>query len=360
MESIIDGTVKDEYASLATNYTTADGVMYFLPRSLESSTRNTGYVSAEISNESCEFESNPVVTIEQEVACRYYGVKFTFGQSVPAEFILKTYNDNELVATYTVKEDEIEKTTVLNNEFYDFDKMTIEFTKTAEPFSRIVLNNFSFGDITSFTMTRNDMTSSPKAIKQELVKEIIVPCYSYQNGTEEENLMSQEVVVTSGSSTTFYLNEPSYNFRATLNESDSGVTIQSSGNYYVTVTFSVTGTFQLDIFGYRYKVVERYATKSLNSKGTSIKWENPLISEMEMAVDLAEWLGDYYSASVEYEYDTRGNPEIDVNDIIYQENSFYKNLKVNVYRQTLNFNQSFSGKVTTRRIGSVTNGVAST
>lgn len=360
VESIIDGTVKDEYASLATNYTTADGSMYFLPRSLESSTRNTGYVSAEISNESCEFESNPVVTIEQEVACRYYGVKFTFGQSVPAEFILKTYNDNELVATYTVKEDEIEKTTVLNNEFYDFDKMTIEFTKTAEPFSRIVLNNFSFGDITSFTMTRNDMTSSPKAIKQELVKEIIVPCYSYQNGTEEENLMSQEVVVTSGSSTTFYLNEPSYNFRATLNESDSGVTIQSSGNYYVTVTFSVTGTFQLDIFGYRYKVVERYATKSLNSKGTSIKWENPLISEMEMAVDLAEWLGDYYSASVEYEYDTRGNPEIDVNDIIYQENSFYKNLKVNVYRQTLNFNQSFSGKVTTRRIGSVTNGVAST
>lgn len=360
VESIIDGTVKDEYASLATNYTTADGSMYFLPRSLESSTRNTGYVSAEISNESCEFESNPVVTIEQEVACRYYGVKFTFGQSVPAEFILKTYNDNKLVATYTVKEDEIEKTTVLNNEFYDFDKMTIEFTKTAEPFSRIVLNNFSFGDITSFTMTRNDMTSSPKAIKQELVKEIIVPCYSYQNGTEEENLMSQEVVVTSGSSTTFYLNEPSYNFRATLNESDSGVTIQSSGNYYVTVTFSVTGTFQLDIFGYRYKVVERYATKSLNSKGTSIKWENPLISEMEMAVDLAEWLGDYYSAGVEYEYDTRGNPEIDVNDIIYQENSFYKNMKVNVYRQTLNFNQSFSGKVTTRRIGSVTNGLAST
>lgn len=360
VESIIDGTVKDEYASLATNYTTADGSMYFLPRSLESSTRNTGYVSAEISNESCEFESNPVVTIEQEVACRYYGVKFTFGQSVPAEFILKTYNDNELVSTYTVKEDEIEKTTVLNNEFYDFDKMTIEFTKTAEPFSRIVLNNFSFGDITSFTMTRNDMTSSPKAIKQELVKEIIVPCYSYQNGTEEENLMSQEVVVTSGSSTTFYVNEPSYNFRATLNESDSGVTIQSSGNYYVTVTFSITGTFQLDIFGYRYKVVERYATKSLNRKGTSIKWENPLISEMEMAVDLAEWLGDYYSAGVEYEYDTRGNPEIDVNDIIYQENSFYKNMKVNVYRQTLNFNQSFSGKVTTRRIGSVTNDLAST
>jgi hypothetical protein len=70
-----------------------------------------------------------------------------------------------------------------------------------------------------------------------------------------------------------------------------------------------------------------------------------------MAADLAEWLGDYYKSGIEYEYSTRGNPELDVNDIIYQENEFIDNMKVVVYRQTLNFNQSFSGKVTTRRVG---------
>ena len=40
----------------------------------------------------------------------------------------------------------------------------------------------------------------------------------------------------------------------------------------------------------------------------------------------------------------------DVNDIVYQENEFRDNMKVTVYRATLNFNQSFSGKITARRV----------
>lgn len=74
------------------------------------------------------------------------------------------------------------------------------------------------------------------------------------------------------------------------------------------------------------------------------------MSNIEMATDLAEWLGDYYASGIEYEYETRGNPELDTNDIIYQENDFYKDMKVIVCRHTLNFNQSFSGKITTRRM----------
>lgn len=69
-----------------------------------------------------------------------------------------------------------------------------------------------------------------------------------------------------------------------------------------------------------------------------------MMSDMGMANDLAEWLGDYYASGIEYEYDTRGNPEIDVNDIVYQENEFHKDMKVNIYRQTLNFNQSFRAR----------------
>ena len=113
----------------------------------------------------------------------------------------------------------------------------------------------------------------------------------------------------------------------------------------------MTGTFNLEVQGYRYKIVERYATKSLNAKGRTIKWENPLISDMKMAQDLANWLGDYYSAGVEYEYETRGNPELDTNDIIFQENEFRPDMKVMVYRHTIKFNQTFSGKVTVRRVG---------
>ena len=350
VENIMNTEVKDEYASLATNYAVADGSMFFLPRN-GVGVRNTGYVSAEISNEQCEFEKNPKVTIRQEVACMYYGARFTFGQSLPSAFIIRTYNNGELVNTVEVGENEISKVTVVHTELDDFDTMVVEFTKTAEPQNRIVLNNFSFGDVTEFTMTRNDMTSSPKAIKQELVKEVIVPAYSYQNGVQEESLISEEVTVAVGDVTTFFVGEPSYNYRAVVDENASGVTILEWGNYYIKVQFNVAGTYRLEIFGYRYKIVEQYAVKSLNNRGRTIKWENPLMSDIAMATDLAEWLGDYYASGIEYEYNTRGNPELDVNDIVYQENEFHDGMKVTIYRQTLNFNQSFSGKVTARRLG---------
>ena len=350
VENIMNTEVKDEYASLATNYAVADGSMFFLPRN-GVGVRNTGYVSAEISNEQCEFEKNPKVTIRQEVACMYYGARFTFGQSLPSAFIIRTYNNGEIVNTVEVGENEISKVTVVHTELDDFDTMVVEFTKTAEPQNRIVLNNFSFGDVTEFTMTRNDMTSSPKAIKQELVKEVIVPAYSYQNGVQEESLISEEVTVAVGDITTFFVGEPSYNYRAVVDEDASGVTILEWGNYYIKVQFNVAGTYRLEIFGYRYKIVEQYAVKSLNNRGRTIKWENPLMSDIAMATDLAEWLGDYYASGIEYEYNTRGNPELDVNDIVYQENEFHDGMKVTIYRQTLNFNQSFSGKVTARRLG---------
>lgn len=347
--NILNGEDKDEYATLATNYTVADGTMFFLPRNGVSSL-NTGFVSQAVSGADCKFSTNPVVTIVQEAQCLYHGVKFTFGNALPAAFTIRTYNNGELVEEYE-NEDEITKVMVILHDFDDFDTMEIEFTETAEPYNRIVLNSFAFGDITDFTMTRNDMTSSPKAIKQELIKEVIVPCYSYQNGTQEESLVSEDITVKSGDVETFYVGEPSYNFRVLLNEATSGVTITASGSYYVTVRFSVTGTYRFEILGYRYKIVERYSTITLHARGKSVKWENPLMSDTTMAQDLAEWLAEYYSSGIEYEYDTRGFPEIDSNDIVYQENEFHEGMKVNIYRQTLTFNQAFGGKVVARRQG---------
>lgn len=349
VSAVLTNDSKDEYATLATGYTVVDGGMFFLPRSLKRGL-NTGFVSSAISGADGMFTTNPVLTVTQEAICMYYGVKLVFGNALPSGMVIRTYNTGNLVEEYTV-DDEITKEMVIIHTFDDFDTMKVEFTGTAEPYNRIVLNSFAFGDVTNFTMTKGDMTSSPKAIKQEVVKEVIVPCYSYQTGNPEESLISEEVTVTAGEEMTFFLDAASYGYRTTLDEATSDkVSITASGNYYVTVKFTVAGTYQFEVWGYRYKVIERYATVKLHERGKTVKWENPLISDMTMASDLAEWIADYYSAGIEYEYNTRGNPEIDVNDIVYQENEFRDNMKVTIYRATLNFSQAFSGKITARRL----------
>lgn len=348
--NVLTETPKVEYATLAGNYTPTDGTMFFLPRNGKAAL-TTGYVSKEISGANGTFTKNPVVTITMEAIRAYYGLKLVFGTALPAAFTIRTYKGGEPVNEYPVEKDEINTTSIILRDFDDFDVMKIEFTKTAEPYNRIVLNYFSLSDVVDFTMNRRDMTSSPKAIKQELIKEVIVPCYTYQENNREENLVYEDIDVVAGEVETYYIQDPSYGYKVKLDEIEGKATVVAWGNYFVTIKFNVTGSFKLEVQGYRYKIVEKYATVSLNARGKTVKWKNPLISNTTMANELAAWLADYYTAGIEYEYDTRGNPELDATDIVYQENEFHDGMKVNIYRHTVNFKQAFSGRVTARRIG---------
>lgn len=348
--NVLTDTPKVEYATLAGNYTPTDGTMFFLPRNGKAAL-TTGYVSKEISGANGTFTKNPVVTITMEAIRAYYGLKLVFGTALPAAFTIRTYKGGEPVNEYPVEKDEINTTSIILRDFDDFDVMKIEFTKTAEPYNRIVLNYFSLSDVVDFTMNRRDMTSSPKAIKQELIKEVIVPCYAYQENNREENLVYEDIDVVAGEVETYYIQDPSYGYKVKLDEVEGKATVVAWSNYFVTIKFNVTGSFKLEVQGYRYKIVEKYATVSLNAHGKTVKWKNPLISNTTMANELAAWLADYYTAGIEYEYDTRGNPELDATDIVYQENEFHDGMRVNIYRHTVNFKQAFSGRVTARRIG---------
>lgn len=348
--NVLTDTPKVEYATLAGNYTPTDGTMFFLPRNGKAAL-TTGYVSKEISGANGTFTKNPIVTITMEAIRAYYGLKLVFGTALPAAFTIRTYNGGEPVNEYPVEKDEINTTSIILRDFDDFDVMKIEFTKTSEPYNRIVLNYFSLSDVVDFTMNRRDMTSSPKAIKQELIKEVIVPCYTYQENNREENLVYEDIDVVAGEVETYYIQDPSYGYKVKLDEIEGKATVVAWSNYFVTIKFNVTGSFKLEVQGYRYKIVEKYATVSLNARGKTVKWKNPLISNTTMANELAAWLADYYTAGIEYEYDTRGNPELDATDIVYQENEFHDGMRVNIYRHTVNFKQAFSGRVTARRIG---------
>lgn len=348
--NVLTDTPKVEYATLAGNYTPTDGTMFFLPRNGKAAL-TTGYVSKEISGANGTFTKNPVVTITMEAIRAYYGLKLVFGTALPEAFTIRTYKGGEPVNEYPVEKDEINTTSIILRDFDDFDVMKIEFTKTAEPYNRIVLNYFSLSDVVDFTMNRRDMTSSPKAIKQELIKEVIVPCYTYQENNREENLVYEDIDVVAGEVETYYIQDPSYGYKVKLDEVEGKATVVAWSNYFVTIKFNVTGSFKLEVQGYRYKIVEKYATVSLNARGKTVKWKNPLISNTTMANELAAWLADYYTAGIEYEYDTRGNPELDATDIVYQENEFHDGMRVNIYRHTVNFKQAFSGRVTARRIG---------
>lgn len=337
-----------EYVSMAYEYSTVDGDMYFPNRQL-SRGLNTGYVSDVQSTGSCLFTRNPVVHLKLEAAFTYYGLRIEFGNSLPSEFIIKTYNNNNLVDEYKVSKN-ISKVTNLVYDFDDFDDMEIEFTKTQFPYNRIVINHIELGDITDFRVSKRDIISPVSVLKQELVKEIKVSYYSYKISSKKDNILKQDVVVTSGQVDTFYFKKPYGMYAQTLGGANDKAVIIDSGAYYVTIQYLTEGMFTLIITGFLYDVVEEFVTVPINNNGKTVKWSNPLICDVQLAIELANWLKEYYSVSIEYEYGMRGNPELDVNDVIYQVNDFSENMKVNLYHYILDFKQTFSGKAKTRRL----------
>lgn len=347
---ILNGEPKAEYASLATNYATADGAMYFVPRNMGTATLSTGYVSQAISDENGVFETPPQVIIHLEAPFMYYGVNLYFGRALPGEIVLSTYKGGVAVAERTVREDEIEDVTTVGDRFDEFDQMVITFTRTKEPHNRIVLNNFSFGSVSDLTLTRNDMTESPTAVKQELVKDVVVWCTNYETGEEEKALFSEDITVEAGEERLYYTDEPYYGFRVMLDESTEAQVVEE-GSYYCKVRFDTAGSYAMKLYGSPYRLVERRIVKTLNLRGKTVEWSNPLVSDMTMAQDLADWLGEHYAATVEYRYRSRGNPELDTGDMVYQRNDFSgEDVTVKVLRQSLTFNGAFAGQLTTRRM----------
>ena len=349
MKNIKSDEPKAEYASYAGNYARVDKNMSYLPED-HNGVLYTGYISAYQSDALCGFKTNPIITVTQESECKYYGFKIVFGSSLPAEFKVTTYNNGTFVEEFYYGKDSIVRRMVVIQELEDFDVMKIEFTKTQEPYNRIVVDYFAFGDITDFTMERKDMTSSPKSIKQELVKRVDIACYSYNNSSTAETVISEDVEVEAGDIFIYYLGNASYGYSAKFDGSANNIQILSSGAYYLQVMFKITGTATFEVVAYKYNIAEQYASNQLNNRGKVVTWQNPLIGDMSMAKDVAEWVGDYYDAGIEYEYDSRGNPEIEANDVIYQENAYRADMKVRVYRHTTNFNGTLSGKVVARRV----------
>ena len=210
------------------------------------------------------------------------------------------------------------------------------------------MSDFSY----DFRMQKVDMLSYPKAVKKDLVKDITIKYASwFKNGTER-NVISEETSTLLNEERTYHFTEPLYDYRVIVNGADvSSSVIQSSGDYYITLKFPSGGSITLDIYAKPYTIIPRKYKHTIGATGKSLVWDNPLVGTFAVAEPLVEWLGDFYSSTIEYSYDTRGNPELDVGDILWQDNEYVYMMKVYLSEYILNFKQSFSGSAVKYRIG---------
>ena len=341
---------KVEFARLDRDYTTVDGSMFFANRT-GVSRRPVGFVSNRATDSTGEF-ANPVkIAVTMDNIRAYYNVNIEFGNTLPSLFTIDTYNNGVNTNTFAVGSSEISKKMSVIRDFGECDKMAFSFEETAKPNNHVVVRRIGLETATNFMITRRDMLSSPKAIKQESIKEIIVPYYTYQESDKVDVLISEDIEVSQNQVITYYFDSPCYDFNVLVDDRSNLASVVSKSNYAISLRYQVVGKHKLEIKGRKYNIIEKQVGVSLNTRGRVIKWSNPLLSDEQMANQLLQWLKEYYTSGIEYEYDTRGNPELDANDIVNQENEFHPDMKVCICKYNMKFANSFSASVVARRQG---------
>lgn len=349
VKSVDAQSVKDQYATYAQDYWTADGTMLFLPKT---GVQSTGYVSAQISGEDGLFTTNPVITRTLEAKYKCFGIKIVFTGNLPKKFLIKTYADEVLNETVVIDSDIIHNYE-LSREFAEFDKIELEFVETEVPFNRIQIDYISFGAETDYKIEYDDLYSTPVGTQLEKVKNLNMArnIYSKTNTVEE---LTSDTVIYEGDTVFYYFSDACYGYKASIEEGSAGqsVSIVSSGAWFVELLFSgVTAgeEIKFSVTGYKYNVSKAYYSISINNRGTDTEWNNPIISDYEHGKDVCEWVADYLTAGIEYELNYRGEPALDVGDTIFQENKYDPELKVVIEESQISFNGGISGALRTRR-----------
>lgn len=373
--NLLDSNGKKNYAWLSDDYIKVDGSQYFIE--VVDSITDGGYISENYSKADCTFDGSPKVTLTMSAVRSYRTLTFKFGDCLPGEFKIETYFGSEIKNTFIVKSDEISQNCSIIRDYSDCDKIVIDFYKTQKPYNRIVVHHIGLEDNVDTKITKDDIIGDVTVTKQALVKEIIVPYYTCKIPRVSEEVVSETLTYTKeeksplwGTTQTYYFDEPYTNYSVKLSfesDDDDGTReyfwefdppkIIKQGAYFVTVTIPSNVTtdynypWELKISGYKVSLVEQKVTKYLNLKGKVVTWENPLISNYTQADELAGWIKDYYTSGAEYEYATRGNPELDATDILYQENDYHKDMKVVISKHIVEFGTGLSGQITARRKG---------
>jgi hypothetical protein len=272
------------YADMTQDFFSADGSMYFLSKE-QQSYLGTSFVSSEISDANGNFTTPPSLSVQLPASFTYYGLTLRFDGNPPTHAKIQVYDSNRLKDTVEV--DITSSEHYVNHTFKNFDKLVITFTK-AYPNNRVLLNKVAFGQLSDYTLKKDDMMNNIVGTLQERVADISVKVFSFEPPEKEGESPKQ---------------------------------VEDDVNY----------------------------THTINNHGTHVKFENPLIGSLELAEQVARWLGNYYANNITYNVDYRGDPRIDSADIMFLENDYLNNLQVDVEKHTLKFNGAYSGTLDLRR-----------
>lgn len=334
-------TAENTYATFELNRWTLGGdSQIILP---DSNAGQRGYISEAMTGADGSFTNPPVFTKTFDVPhdLPVLAIRFdTVLDEFPGSVQVKYYHDETLLDTQTVPVDSVE--------VYVSSNLAIECTKIEVtmignlPYRRARVTKVYYRE-TDFTL---DFTSigenSQKISKIDELKSVSVARYSYTASNDTSTLYE-------GTTTETELHVEFSGLAQDVQISVSGGTLVSSNIYARAADLVLSsGTKTVTITGKTLTENSVVVSYPVAQSGEIDKEENPLITNDTMCQALANHVKSYLQMRNTYEASYRGNPEMEVGDIIGLQTLYTDEMDALILVDEITFDGSLSGKMTVK------------
>lgn len=334
-------TAENTYVTFELNRWTLGGdSQIILP---DSNAGQRGYISEAMTGADGSFTNPPVFTKTFDVPhdLPVLAIRFdTVLDEFPGAVQVKYYHDDTLLDTQTATIDSVE--------VYVSSNLAIECTKIEVtmignlPYRRGRVTKVYYRE-TDFTL---DFTSigenSQKISKIDELKSVSVARYSYTASNDTSTLYE-------GTTTETELHVEFSGLAQDVQISVSGGTLVSSNIYARAADLVLSsGTKTVTITGKTLTENSVVVSYSVAQSGEIDKEENPLITNDTMCQALANHVKSYLQMRNTYEASYRGNPEMEVGDIIGLQTLYTDEMDALILVDEITFDGSLSGKMTVK------------
>lgn len=334
-------TAENTYATFELNRWTLGGEnQIILP---DSNAGQRGYISEAMTGTDGSFSNPPIFTKTFDVPhdLPVLAIRFdTVLDEFPGAVQVKYYHDDALLDTQTATIDSVE--------VYVSSNLAIECTKIEVtmignlPYRRGRVTKVYYRE-TDFTL---DFTSigenSQKISKIDELKSVSVARYSYTASNDTSTLFE-------GTTTETELHVEFSGLAQDVQISVSGGTLVSSNIYARAADLVLSsGTKTVKITGKTLTENSVVVSYPVAQSGEIDKEENPLITNDTMCQALADHVKNYLQMRNTYEASYRGNPEMEVGDIIGLQTLYTDEMDALILVDEITFDGSLSGKMTVK------------
>ena len=339
VDSDIKNLSKDNninYATLETDGFMLDGTSYLLPTTNQY--LQTAYTSKEISTDKNIFSDTPMIDIHFPVS-DIFSIVVTYGNIVPAQIEISAWNGSAWVDKHLFDVQYQKEFYPLN--YIDITKIRIIGVKTKKPYQRLHVNQVLPNNVSGFVLSDIQIYDYKDGEEKPLCKKLTAPEIVLESIVHLE-LYHATVLTNTGR--TRYDHALAYNIVVAV--SDPAVTIvQEHYAYvsYITLTSTESKEVTLILTGDTRQQTSINKELVLNNKGGVCPFSFP-ITPIDFTT-VMDWMGHYLKQRIQFDFKTRGYPELELFDGITLENN-------NVFLAneiTLKYNGALSGTVKLRK-----------